>query len=207
MSVQPEYASLLQKLVEGVDPDALSDDEFDQLEFFTSSGFVTIDNHPDAPGWELGFLNFRTVQDQFNHVTFKVVDSTDNKVGDSIREALLTAGLKESETPRLTIAVSDSYQDLPNVEGNMLPVVVNRMKPSVGPMVFPWGDHVRDLVLKSEHYLPKPNYKLPDAFDKLQRAWVSVAVLQAIGAPKLRYTRNFCEYDMSEQEFHLWPMK
>jgi hypothetical protein len=112
MSVQPEYASLLQKLVEGVDPDALSDDEFDQLEFFTSSGFVTIDNHPDAPGWELGFLNFRTVQDQFNHVTFKIIDLTDNKVGDSIREALLTAGLKESDTPRLTIAVSDSYQNL-----------------------------------------------------------------------------------------------
>jgi hypothetical protein len=207
MSVQPEYAEILQKLVGGVDPSTLTDDEYDKLEFFTNSGFISIENHPDAPGWELGFLNFNTVKEQFNHVTFSIIDQTPNAVGDSIRETLLTAGMKESETPRITIVVSDSYQDLPNLPGNMLPVIVNRMKLSVGPMVFPWGDHVRDLVMKSEHYMPKPNYKLPDAFDKLQRAWVCVAILQAIGAPKLRYARNFCEYDMSNQEFHIWAMK
>lgn len=207
LAVQPEFADLVQKLSVGVDPDTLSDEEFDRLQYFNDNGFISVDNNPDSPGWELGLLHFHTVQEQLKHVTFKIIDQTENKVGDSIRQTLLEAGVSESESPKLTIVVSDSYQDLPDCDGVMLPVIVNRMKLSVGPLVLPWGVHVRDLVMKSEHYMPKPNYKLPAAFDTLQRAWVGAEVLQAIGASKLRYINRFNEYDMSTQTFNVWPLR
>jgi hypothetical protein len=207
--VLPEYVAILQKLVNGVDPDTLDDAEFTQLEYLTECGFLNVDIHPDAPAWELSGANFHSVQEQFKHVTFCVVDQTTNGVGTSLRQALLTAGLVEvtDGSARLTLAISDSYLDLPNVKGNMLPVVVNRMRVTVGPMVFPWGTHIRDEVARHEHYLPKPGYQLPPAFDALQRAWIAVAVLQFIGAQQLRYVDHFVEYDMARQEIKLWPTK
>jgi hypothetical protein len=206
--VLPEYAAILQKLVQGVEPNTLTDAEFDQLEYLTDRGFLSVDTNPDAPAWELSGANFHSVQEQFKHVTFSIVDQTTNGVGESLRQALLSAGMKEAtdSDSRITFAVSDSYLTLPNVRGNMLPIVCNRMRVSVGPMVFPWGVHVRDEVAKHEHYLPKPGYVLPQAFDALQRAWIAVAVLQFIGTHKLRYVGHFVEYDMAQQEFKLWPI-
>jgi hypothetical protein len=206
--VLPEYAAILQKLVQSVEADTLTDAEFDQLEYLTARGFLNVDNHPDAPAWELCGANFHSVQEQIKHVTFWVVDTTPNGVGATIRGTLLASGLQEQEIdPRLTIAVSDSFQTLPNVKGNMLPVVCNRMRVTVGPMVFPWGTHVRDHVLASDHYMPQPGYKLPHAFDQLQRGWLAVAILQFVGTNKLRYVNHFVEYNMAQQEFKLWPSK
>lgn len=207
--VLPEYAAILQKLVQGVEPDTLSDAEFDQLKYLTDRGFLNVDTNPDAPAWELSGANFHSVQEQFKHVTFSIVDQTTNGVGESLRQALLTAGMKEATdgNPRITFAVSDSYLTLPNIKGNVLPIVCNRMRVTVGPMVFPWTVNIRDEVAKHEHYLPTPGYVLPPAFDALQRAWLAVAVLQFIGTNKLRYVGHFVEYNMAQQEFKLWPSR
>lgn len=207
-AVLPENSALLQKLVHGVEPDTLSDTEFDQLIYLADCGFLNTSTDLNAPAWELSGANFHDVQKQFKHITFTVIDQTINGVGESLRRSLLTAGLKEAtnNSPRITFAVSDSYLTLPNVRGNMMPIVCNRMRITVGPMVFPWGSHVRDEVAKHKHYLPKPGYELPPVFDALQRAWINVAVLQFIGMNKLRYAGHFVEYNMGQQEFRLWPM-
>lgn len=206
--VLPEYSAILQKLVTGVEPSTLTDPEFDQLEYLTEQGFLNVDTHPDAAAWELCGANFHSVQEQLKHVTFWIVDNTPNSVGTSLRQTLLASGLREQEVnPRLTLAVSDSYQTLPNVSGNMLPIVCNRMRVTVGPMVFPWGIHVRDSVLASENYLPQPGYSLPPAFDQLQRSWLAVAVLQFVGINRLKYVNHFVEYNMAQQEFKLWPAR
>lgn len=204
----PDYVNLLQRIVQGVTLDDLDDEEFDKLTYLVENGFITTDpdHHPDAPAWELSGANFHSVQQQLKHVTFKILDSTNNKVGESIRQALLGSGMAEVwPSPRITIVVTDSYRTLPDTTGVMLPVVCNRMRVSVGPLVFPWGQNIRDRVTTTESYLPHPGYTLPQAFDQLQRGWLSVAIIQFIATTRLRYVDHFVEYDMSAQEFKTWP--
>lgn len=204
--VTAEYAAILEKLVAGVDPDTLTDAEFKLTELLSERGFLNVDNHPDAPAWELCGANFHSVQEQLKHTTFKIEDSTSNAVGASIRELLLASGMVEdTKNPRLVLAVSDSYQSLPEVAGrNMLPVIVNRMRVSIGPIQFPWSPSVRDATQKSEHYLPHPNYTLPAAFDSLQRSWTAAFILQFVAQTRLGVTRKFVEFNMGTQQMRTW---
>lgn len=204
--VTAEYAAILQKLVDGVDPDTLTDAEFQLTELLSERGFLNVDNQPYAPAWELCGANFHSVQEQFKHTTFKIEDQTENRVGDTIRELLLASGMIEDTTaPRLVLAVTDSYQTLPDVGNrNVLPIVCNRMRVTVGPMQFPWSPSVRDATQKSEHYLPKPNYPLPPAFDALQRGWIASYVLQFVGQTRLPVVRKFVEFNMATQQLRTW---
>lgn len=204
--VTAEYAAILQKLVEGVDPDTLTDAEFQLTETLSERGFLNVDNHPHAPAWELCGANFHSVQEQLKHTTFKIEDSTSNGVGESIRELLVASGMVEDNAaPRLVLAISDSYQELPDIGArNVLPIVCNRMRVTVGPLQFPWSPSVRDATQKAEHYLPKPNYVLPPAFDALQRAWIAAYVLQFIGQTRLTVSRKFVEFNMGTQQLRTW---
>jgi hypothetical protein len=207
LEIDPARVPLLRKLVDGIDPELISDHDMAELISLNSQGFLSIIDHPDAPIWELSPGSFQTVHEQFSHVTFRIVDKTYNKVGDSVREHLLSSGLKEAENAQLVLALVDSALDLPDVEGNMLPLVCNRSRITVGPMCFPWRKNFRELIKYSETYLPTVNYKLPAVFDSLQRAWLSVAVLQFVGLNRLRYVSNCVEYNMTKQEFKIWPVK
>lgn len=202
--VLPEYAAILQKLVVGVEPDTLTDAEFDQIEYLTERGFLNVEVHPDAPAWELSGLNFHSVQEQLQHVSFRIIDLTKNGVGASVRELLLASGMREAENARLTIAVASSYLDLPNIEGNVLPVVCNRLRVTVGPMQFPWTPSVADSVRSSEHYLHEVRYTLPAALDQLQRAWIASAVLTFIGGQKLKFVTSFVEFNLQTFGQKLW---
>lgn len=210
--ISQDYVEVLKKAETGIDPDSLSDAEFDQLNYLVDRGYLNMAVNDVAPAWELSGAVFHSVQEQFKHTVFAVVDNTDNKVGESITNALLEAGLKQGlatdADTKLVISVSDSYLTVERVKDKtVLPVVCNRMRVSLGPMVFPWSDkQVDELVRPHEHYLPKPNYKLPKAFEDLQRAWINVSILQMIGQTKLRYVDNFIEFDMSKQMFNTWPV-
>lgn len=203
-----EYAAILQKLVDGVEADSLDDAEFTLVEYLNERGFLTTQLHPDSPAWELSGYNFHSVQEQLKHSKFSIVDLTDNMVGEGLRQALIDAGVPSTEDAKLVIVVADSYQDIGEYPGKIvLPVVANRMRVTVGPMIFPWGQHVGASVRASQHYMPKPRYALPTAFDALQRAWINATVLQFLGGMQLRFVRNFVEYNMGKQEFKLWPFK
>ena len=204
-----KYAAILKQLVQGVDALDLDDAEFDLVEQLNERGFLTTQLDPCAPAWELSGYNFHSVQEQLKHTKFKVDDRTHNGVGESLRQSLIEAGATEEvDEPNIIIAVVNSYLDLEEHKGkNVLPVVANRMRVTIGPMIFPWGEHVADSVRKSEHYMPMPNYILPSQFDALQRAWINASVLQFFGGMQLRYVRNFVEYNMGKQELKLWPLR
>lgn len=203
-----EYAAILQKLVEGVEADSLDDAEFTLVENLNERGFLTTQLHHDSPAWELSGYNFHSVQEQLKHSKFSIVDLTSNMVGEGLRQALIDEGLSTDDNAKLVIVVADSYQQIHEYPGkNVLPVVANRMRVTIGPMIFPWGQHAGDSVRQSEHYMPEPNYGLPAAFDALQRAWINASVLQFLGGMQLRYVLNFVEYNMGKQEFKLWPLK
>lgn len=203
--IAPEYAAILQALVQGVDPDTLNDEDFTRIEDLNARGFLNVDTQPDAPAWELCGANFNSVQEQFKHVTFKILDLTANTVGASVRELLLQSGMIENtEKPAITLVFTDSYQKLPTCEGTVLPIVCNRMRVSLGPLMFPWTPSVRESVLKSESYLPEPRYSLPAVFDALQRTWIATQIVQFVAQSKLRFVRRFVEYNMATQEFKSW---
>ena len=207
LEVTPAQGLLLQKLTAGAEVQDLTDDEFGVLEDLSNRGFLTAEAHPDAPAWELSGANFHSVTEQFKHNTFNLIDLTNNRVGTDTSLVLTRSGMIEDPVkPRLTIVVVDSFQKIPNLPGNVLPVVCNRMRVTIGPMVFPWSPSLGERVLKSEHYLPEPNYILPYAFDLLQRAWIAASILQFVGSSRLRYVGNFVEYNMGKQEFNIWPM-
>lgn len=206
--IRSDYVPVLQRLAAGVDPATLDDEQFDQTVYLNEQGFVCNDKSADAPAWELCGAHWHSVQEQLKHNTFAVYDTTSNGVGSTLRTTLIAAGMQEClDTPRLTIAVGSSFQTLPAHSGNVLPVICNRMRITVGPMVFPWSPSISETVLASERYMPEPAYTLPPAFDALQRAWIGVAVLQFVGMNKLRYVDNFVEYNMGSQEHKVWPSK
>lgn len=205
--IEAEYLPIAKRLVEGIETSDLSDAEFDEVETLTARGVLTFVDHEDAPFWELARADFYTVSSQLKHVTFNVIDLTPNGVGEEIREILLSSGLVLAETPKLNIVVADSYHDIGEYNGPTLPIVCNRMRLQFGPIVFPWGTNVRDVINENSLYLPRPNYKLPVVYDKLQRAWLAMMVIRLIALNRYGCYKNIVEYNLGTQEFKLWPVK
>jgi hypothetical protein len=201
-----DYADLLQRLVSGVSSTELTDEEFQKVTEFSNAGYLSTHGDPAAISWEMQGGDFHYARLQLEHCTFLIDDTTDNQVGLDVRSLLLASGMHESlDAPRIVIALASSYTRLGRFNGrSVLPVVCNRMRCTVGPVIFPWGEHLSDAVATNGSYMPEPQYKLAPAFDALQRAWIATCILKFVGMSRLTYATSFVEFNMGTQEVKLW---
>lgn len=207
-----DYTAVLQKLVQGIDTDALDDAEFTLVELLNEGGFLTVNPHPHAPIWELCGANFQSIQEQFKHLKINLVDMTENKVGTDVF-ALMTEMLgpqSDIAAGHVTLVFADSYQKLVKAEhvapsGSTIPVICNRMRLTIGPVLFPWSRDIGEETRNNVAYMSEPSYQLPEAFQTLQRGWAAVSLLQFLGQYKTRYVNGFVELDMTKLTQKTWP--
>lgn len=205
--VPQRHADILPRLAEGIEATDVTLEEFASIEYLNDRNYLMFVDHPDAPAWDLhNAKNFKQVQEQFRHVTFDVRDTSRERVGDYLRDALVRAGMCEADPPRLRLLVANSYNELPDSDTPALPIVCGRMRLSLGPLILPWRQHIRDMTLSSPHYMPTVSYTLPPVFDDLQKAMAAARVLQFVALCQLRYVNNVVEFSMLEQESKLWPI-
>lgn len=207
-NVYPQsHQALLLKLQAGVDSDDLSDEEFQLLETLNNLGLVASTTDATAPVWEMHGAPFQHVQQQFKHTTIKIHDYSKQQVGMAIRQQLLDAGLSESENPILNLVFTNSFVDIPKMNGVALPIVVGRVRWSMGPYLFPWRtETVADLVAQSPHYMREPNYELPPAFALLEQGLTVVNILQTIALNRPLLVNNTIEHNMITQERVVWQI-
>jgi hypothetical protein len=106
------------------------------------------------------------------------------------------------------LLLADSFLELPDSLGApALPIVCNRLRISLGPLVLPWHRHVRDVTTGSEHYMASTAYSLPEAYDDLQKSWLATRVLKFVACSQLRFVNNIIEYNMITQETKTWPVQ
>lgn len=195
-----EHAALLQRLVDGVDEDTLTDEEFEQIEYLNNKGYLSIIDDPEAPAWELVGVPYSTLINQRKHLSFSVDDKTSNGLGEDVGQRLVRFGFaRDEESPRLILAFSDTYLNLPEETSKtpFLPIVCNRMKLWLGPIQFEWSSSVIKKVKSNSLYIDNSRYKLPAVYDELQRAWIAGALSQMIARSQLRYVGCLYEYDMT----------
>lgn len=206
-TMPPEFSPLLNRLVDGLDPTTLTDAEYTQIEDLNGRGFISISKQPHAPAWELAGANYQIIQEQFKHVTFYIECSTDFEEHASIIEKILIeSGLTRKNYGRLGIQISDSYTKLRPLSGNWLPVILNRMRPQIGPLVLNDQANPADLIRGSDQYMPQTNYILPSAYRELSLSWAATTILQFIGRLDLDLMNNIVEFDMSRLEVKKWPI-
>jgi hypothetical protein len=206
-----EQTALIEKLVQGVDPDDLSDEEFAQIEQLSNSGFLAHKVEADAPAWELSGLNYHNVKEQLKHITVKLVDLTPNSIGPELGAALIRSGVKvvdiEDSKAHITLVVANAYTDIrPPTTGIWLPVIANRVRLNVGPLQFPWSTSIVDAISQNPKYLRSVAYKLSHVFAELQLTVLTMMLVQLIVKPQLKYVGNIVEFDMSTQGVKLWPV-
>lgn len=204
-------SALIRRLVKGVDPDDLSDREFEQVNEMVDMGLVSTVIDESTVPWELEGYQTATVTEQLNHLTVQILDHTRNALGDGIKAALIAAGVKVVEAddhPRLLVLVTDSLgAHIPtNVSIPILPVVANRYRLTVGPLTTDRGVNHLEVASENAAYLKTPRYELTPMYDALQRAWLPAAIFQFISTVSLRYG-TIVEFNMTNQEFKQWPVK
>lgn len=199
--------TVLQKLVSGVDIADLTDDEFKIVQHFSDRGFLDQSHNKDAPFWELSGVNYHSLQEQLRHVKVAIIDLTPNSVGDSVLDTLIKSDvlIVTPEEATVTLMFADTFHELIESPGTVLPIICNRVKITMGPLIFEWGPHIKDQVAQSQTFMQSVDYTLPLAADLLQRAWISVQVLNFVGATRLKFAGHFVEYNLAKQEFNLWP--
>ena len=207
----PEHASLLSKLAIGVDSDTLSDEEFQFLESLNSAGFLTTlpvtDDEIGQFLWEFGGISQKTAADQLAHCTFKIITLSDLvDQADKIRVSLVAGGMTHTlDSPRLVVVLGSSYQELNPVDYKCaLPVILGRTRCSVGPLMLPWRQPIRDQVATNESYLPEVRYTLPKPLVDLQIAWSVMTILRFVVSMTTPMVNNIVEYDMINQLQHKW---
>ncbi len=206
-----EHTALIEKLVQGVDPDDLSDEEFAQIEQLSNSGFLAHKVETDASAWELSGLNYHNVKEQFKHNTVRLIDLTPNGVGSDIGAALIRGGVKivdiDDDTARITLVVANAYTDItPPKAGTWLPVIANRVRLNVGPLQFTWSPSIVDAVANNPKYMRNVGYELPSVFAALQVPVLTMLLAQLLAKPQLKYVGNVVEFDLGRQKEVVWPI-
>jgi len=199
-----DEASLLQRLVEGIDLSDMQEDILPQIEALTNEGFLTFVDHPYLAAYELHVQNFKYVQEQLKHLTFSITGSSKWATEEYLHRVLIEGGMIEDKNPKLRILIADSFLELADSDTPAMPVVVGRARISLGPLILPWKAHIRDLTKMNEKYMPAANYSFPRAFIDLGNAWVATNIIQFAIISHMKYVNHIFEYDMLTQETKKW---
>lgn len=211
--ITPDQVNILRKAEIGISQDSLVDDitdeEFTHLETFINRGFINQGEvGADAPFWELAGAYYHSVKEQQKHLSVSCFDMTSNQVGSQVMDLLERSGV-QTRTGRknVTLVFVDSMNDIPSsIAGVVMPVVCNRVRVTVGPLLFPWSYSDTKTLKPNEAYMDRANYELPAAAQALQVAWVANNILQYLNANRLRFVRHIAELNMAKMEVALWPV-
>lgn len=207
----PEDAPLLRRLAAGIKhASELTPQEFERVVALNERGFLGTENHQSAPAWELAGLNFHQAQEQTQHLQIKVVDLTGSPSGVYLWRALHSLGCKLSNTPNITLVLANSYHDIKErPAGTWLPIIVNRVRISMGPMQFDWSSEsslVEKLGRLNHNPLPAAKYRLPMIFQNAQDALIAMRVARFLLTPQLRYVDEGWHINIATTEVARWDI-
>lgn len=203
-----ELAELFKKLEVGIDVDSVSDSDFEKIQTLTERGYISLSDSDSAAIWELCGVPITTVEQQLAHFKVSIIDRTCNNVGQSVKDDLMTAGVKVVESDAtLCLLFVDSYFQIQETDPKpYLPIVCNRLKLWLGPVQHEWTSSIVESVKKNHLYADEIKYKLPLTFDLLQRSWLSSAILSMIVRSELRTTSALYMYNMKNFSIGVFPV-
>jgi hypothetical protein len=205
--LDPDTAALVSRLVFGIEASEVTPEEFKLLEKLNEQGLITFFDHPMHGVVGLHGVELRTALELLNNITVAVTDQT-GQHRDYFVEALTDLGVKVVDAdPALTIIISDSYSLLPDATGPVLPVILNRFRPSVGPLQTEWRDNIATQTKANVAYMVEPNVKLPKAFNDLQRAWAVANIYQFIIRTETAKVGHVIEFNMLKMKQDWWPVQ
>lgn len=201
--------ALMAKLVVGLAATDVSPFEFKVLEKFNEQGLITFFDHPQHGVIGQHGIELRRALELLATVTVKVVDLT-GQHAEYLIDRLKGLGVTivdQTASAALTIMVADSFTKLPNPVGPTLPVILNRFRPSIGPLMTEWRTNIAEQTMANVAYMVEPNVSLPAAFDDLQRAWAVVNIYQFIIRTESSKVNNVVEFNMPKMKQDWWPVQ
>lgn len=207
-SFSAEHSDILNRLSTGLEVDDLNEDQFKILRDFINRGFVALDASNESTHWELSGIIPQTVEEQLKQNTFSWWSNVSEQSSNTLKSMLLKGGMiEELNDPRISILVADSFCSVPDSALPAIPVILDRVRVSIGPMIFPWRTNVRDIVSRNPAYMKEIKYEVPEPFSTLGANWAAAAILQFIAGSKILYVNNTVEFNVMTMEQKIWPIQ
>lgn len=202
-----DEVALVRQLVDGIDAATVTPEQFKLIERFNERDLITFADHPLYSLIGLHEIDMRRGLEVLNTVKVKITDLT-GEHGEYFKETLKELGVNiVQQDPSLEIVITDSHTRVPKATCAMMPVVMNRFRPSIGPLHTPERNNMSAMTKKNPRYLETPNVPLPKAFYDLHRAWACVLIFQFILKSDTSKVDIIHELNMFKMKQEHWPVK